>query len=78
MSAARAIISAACIFFTQFFTAVYIVEWLVLQTIYVLSMEIISIVVTNMYLRFIIESSFKSRAGYNGARRLYEDFLFAF
>ena len=41
MSAARAIISAACIFFTQFFTAVYIVEWLVLQTIYVINKEIL-------------------------------------
>ena len=30
-----------CIFLTPFFTAVYIVEWLVLQTIYVLNKEIL-------------------------------------
>ena len=32
-----------CIFFTLFFTAVYIVERLVLQTIYVLNKEILKI-----------------------------------
>jgi hypothetical protein len=33
--------AAACIFFTPFFTAVYIVEWLILQTIYLLKKEIL-------------------------------------
>ena len=33
--------ASACIFFTPFFTAVYIVERLVLQTIYVLDKEIL-------------------------------------
>ena len=30
-----------CIFFTPFFTAVYIVEWLIVQTIYVLNKKIL-------------------------------------
>ena len=33
--------AAACIFFIPFFTAVYILEWLVLQTMYVLKEEIL-------------------------------------
>ena len=37
----RAIITWVCIFFTPFFTEVYIVERLVLQTIYVLNKEIL-------------------------------------
>ena len=38
----RAIISRGLyVFFTPFFTAVYIVEWLILQTIYVLNKEIL-------------------------------------
>ena len=37
----RAIITRGLCFFTLFFTAVYIEEWLVLQTIYVLNQEIL-------------------------------------
>ena len=33
--------AVACIFFNPFFTGVYMVEWLLLQTIYVLNKEIL-------------------------------------
>jgi hypothetical protein len=56
----RAIISHD--FFTPFFTAVYIQEWLILKTVYVVSMEILQ---QNPW--FKIKSGFKSRVGYNGA-----------
>ena len=39
------------VFFTPFFTAVYIIEWLILQTIYVVNKEILQ----------------KKSVGYNGA-----------
>ena len=61
-----------CIFFTLFFTAVYIVEWFILQTIYELKKEILQFLgpksVDYNQEQFQIKSSFKSRAGYNGVR----------
>ena len=57
----RAIITRGLYIFTPFLTAVYIVERLVLQTIYVLNKEIFQ------FLGLKIRG-FKSRAGYNGAR----------
>ena len=56
-----------CIFFTPFFTAAYIVELLVLQTIYVVNKKIHQFLGIKIF-SIIIESSFKSRAGYNGVR----------
>ena len=50
-------------YFLPFFTAVHISEQLVLQTIYVLNKKIWA-----KNPRFVIESGFKSKAGYNGAR----------
>ena len=57
-------------FSTLFFTAVYIVERLILQTIYVLNKEILQ---KNPW--FIIKGGFKSRAGYNGARTVSRNLL---
>ena len=56
-------ISAPCIFFIPFFTAVYIVEQLLLKSIYTLNKDILEF--WGLTPRFIIESSFKSKAGYN-------------
>ena len=53
------------------FTAVYIVEWLVLQTIYVLNKDILQFLSLNP--RFIIERGFKSRTGYNGLHTVYKN-----
>ena len=57
------------IFFTPFFTAVYIVERLLLKSIYILNKEILQFLGLNP--RFILESGFKSRAGFNSARAVY-------
>ena len=57
--------AAACIFLTPFFTTIYIVDRLVLQTIYLVKKEILQYLGQNS--RFIIKSVSKSRAGYNGA-----------
>ena len=52
-------------FFTPFFTAVYIVEQLVLQIIYVLKKKNLQFL--SLKSAVIIESGFKSRAGYKSA-----------
>ena len=62
----RPIKSRGLYIFYSIFTSVYIVERLVLQAIYALLKEILQLWGQNP--RFIIESDFKSRAGYNGAR----------
>ena len=70
----RAIISRGLYIFTLSFNAVYIVEWLILQTIYVLKTENFQFL--NLIPRFRIKSSFKSIAGYNGTRWVYKKLQF--
>ena len=59
------IISCGLYNFYLIFTAVYIQKWLILQTFYVLNKEVIQ-----KNPRFIIKSSFKSGACYNGGCRV--------
>ena len=63
-------------FFTPFFTAVYIVERLVLHTVYVLNkkiLQLLSLKFAVYNLRFIIKSGFKLRAGCNGVHAVYSN-----
>ena len=53
--------------FTLFFTAVYIVEWLVSQTIYVLDKEILRF----LGLKSAVYNRFRSKVCYNGESAVF-------